>query len=151
MRFVHRCQLRWADFDAYRHLNNVRFVELFQEARIAFAQTRFGDRGMFDAATVVARQEIDYLLPLEQRAGWVDASLWVTALGSASVTMATEITEPVGDPEPGGPADLDVSAPADRIVYARGTCVVVGYDIAGRRSRRFDDAERAVFSHYLES
>jgi hypothetical protein len=36
------------------------------------------------------------------------------------------------------------------VVYARGTCVVVGYDVAGRRSRRFDDSERAVFETYLE-
>lgn len=151
MRFVHRCQLRWADFDAYRHLNNVRFVELFQEARIAFAQKRFAGPGMLDAAIVVAHQEMDYLVPLEQRAGWVDVSLWVTAIGRTSVTMATEIADPVADRDAAGRAELDIEAPADGTVYARGICVVVGYDLVTGQTRRFQDTERSTFAAYLET
>lgn len=153
MRYVHRCQLRWADFDAYRHLNNVRFIELFQEARIAFAVDRLAGRGVFDSATVVARQEVDYLLPLEQRAGDVDVSVWVTRLGRSSVNLATQVLEPAypghaaePEPEPG-----TAGPPEAPVVYARGTCVLVGWDVAARRSRRFDDQERAVFEAFLEA
>lgn len=158
MRFRHRCQLRWGDFDAYRHLNNVRYLELFQEARIAFAIERFGGRGVLDVATVVARQEVDYLRPLEQRSGDVDVSVWVTRLGRSSVDLATEVLEPAADGlEPAGGLEPSVGEPAAAeggpptpVVYARGITVVVGWDLEGRRSRSFDDAERAAFTAYLE-
>ena len=99
----------------------------------------------------MARQEIDYLVPLEQRPGWVDVSLWITRLGRASVTMATEISEPENDarPQPGSPARNEVgTGSGGRTVYARGSCVVVGWDVAARSSRSFDDEERAVFTAY---
>lgn len=142
MRFRHRCQLRWSDFDAFRHLNNVRVLELFQEARIAFALERFPERGVFDSATVVARQEVDYLRPLEQRSGDVDVSLWVTRLGRSSVHLATEVLDPAG----AGQAGTGFTEP-----YARGLCVVVAWDLAGRRPRAFDPTERDLFTSYLES
>ncbi len=152
MRFRHRCQLRWGDFDAYRHLNNVRYLELFQEARIAFAIERFGGRGVLDVATVVARQEIDYLRPLEQRSGDVDVSVWVTRLGRSSVDLAAEVLEPseVGlEPSAGEPGPAE-GGPSTPVVYARGVTVVVGWDLERRRSRSFDDSERAAFTAYLE-
>lgn len=142
MRFRHRCQLRWSDFDAFRHLNNVRYLELFQEARIAFALERFPERGVFDSATVVARQEIDYLRPVEQRSGDVDVSLWVTRLGRSSVHLATEVLDPAGPGE---------AASGQHEPYARGLCVVVAWDLAGRRPRAFDATERGLFAGYLES
>lgn len=150
MRYLHRCQLRWADFDAYRHLNNVRFLELFQEARIAFAVDRLAGRGVFDAATVVARQEIDYLLPLEQRSGDVDVALWVTRLGRSSVDLAIEVLEPADPARAVEPGEAHPEEPPPPAVYARGVCVLVGWDVAARRSRSFDDRERAAFEAYLE-
>ncbi|MGH3317205.1 MAG: acyl-CoA thioesterase, partial [Nocardioidaceae bacterium] len=30
------CRVRWSDVDSYGHVNNVKYFEYFQEARIAF-------------------------------------------------------------------------------------------------------------------
>jgi len=148
-RYVYRCQLRWADFDAYRHVNNVRYLELFQDARIDFANAMLPDPQRLEAATVVARQEVDYLVPLHYRPGTVDVPIWVTRMGRSSATVAFEITDDAGGvaglqraggrPGRGGPVGASV-------VYARGSCVVVGYDVTTSRSRRFSAAEREVFA-----
>lgn len=166
--YVYRCQLRWADFDAYRHVNNVRFLELFQDARIDFANALLPDPQRLEAATVVARQEVDYLLPLHYRPGTVDVPIWVTRIGGSSATVAFEVvdsaavgsglqpaprTSALAPPGPGaGPAARRTSrSGGDRVaVYARGSCVVVGYDLPAGRSRRFSDAEREVFAAIAE-
>lgn len=141
--FVYRCQLRWADFDAFRHVNNVRYLELFQDARLDLANAMMPDPQRLEAATVVARQEVDYLVPLQYRPGTVDVPIHVTRIGGSSATVAFEIVDS-DDREPGlRPAG---DHPGRRTVYARGSCVVVGYDVPAARSRRFTDEERAVFA-----
>jgi acyl-CoA thioester hydrolase len=54
---------RFADVDPQWHLNNVRIVELYQEARISFNLSLWGESTL-DASSrrlLVARQSIDYL------------------------------------------------------------------------------------------
>lgn len=71
--------VRWADLDAYGHVNNVAVLRLLEEARIAaFWRHPEGSEAswptaVLDAApgaattTVVARQEIEYLLAIPHR------------------------------------------------------------------------------------
>ena len=35
---VHTIPVRWSDFDRYGHVTNSAYIELAQEARLAFAQ-----------------------------------------------------------------------------------------------------------------
>lgn len=54
---------RFADVDPQWHLNNVRILELYQEARISFNLTLWGESTL-DASSrrlLVVRQSIDYL------------------------------------------------------------------------------------------
>ena len=55
-----RCtlQVRWADFDQYGHVNNVKYIEYAQEARILFIRSRFGPFGLGNLPQVVRRVEI---------------------------------------------------------------------------------------------
>lgn len=148
-RYVYRCQLRWADFDAFRHVNNVRYLELFQDARIDFANAMLPDPQRLEAATVVARQEVDYLVPLHYRPGTVDVPIWVTRMGRSSATVAFEITDDAGGVAGLQSARQRLGPPGPvggSVVYARGSCVVVGYDVTTSRSRRFSPAERDVFA-----
>jgi acyl-CoA thioester hydrolase len=152
--------LRWGDLDAYGHVNNVAMLRLLEEARIAAfwrhpaAGTADGgsppradvDLGVptavLDAGpaasthTLVARSEIEYLLPLPYRREPAVVEMWLGHLGGASIDVCYEIT---GGDHPDRP----------REVFARAVTTLVLLDAASQRPRRLSDDERAVWGRYL--
>jgi acyl-CoA thioester hydrolase len=142
-------QLRWADLDAYGHVNNVQMLQLLEEARIeAFwshpgADATGHPTAVIEAGpgalttTLVARQEIEYLHPLAYRRAPVVVALWLGHLGGASIDVCYEVHDAV----PGSA----VATP-----YARATTTVVLVDAATGRPRRLTVAERAAWSPFLE-
>ncbi|MFE0316869.1 acyl-CoA thioesterase, partial [Streptomyces albogriseolus] len=89
MRHIYRCPLRWADMDAYGHVNNVVFLRYLEEARIDFL---FRPEKDFQQGSVVARHEIDYKRQLVHRHHPVDIELWVTEIRAASFTPVSNTT-----------------------------------------------------------
>jgi acyl-CoA thioester hydrolase len=167
-------QLRWADLDAYGHVNNVQMLQLLEEARIeAFwshpggTDTAGRPTAVIDAGpgalttTLVARQEIEYLRPLSYRRAPVVVQLWLGHLGGASIDVCYEVHDAVPavrrdavpddapDDRPDdahGGADAGVPTPP----YAQATTTVVLVDTATGRPRRITDEERAAWSPFLE-
>jgi acyl-CoA thioester hydrolase len=146
-------ELRWADLDAYGHVNNVQMLQLLEEARIEAFWSHPGaadDAGrptaVIDAGpgalttTLVARQEIEYLRPLSYRRAPVVVQLWLGHLGGASIDVCYEVHDAV-------PAAAPDAAPAP---YARASTTVVLVDTATGRPRRITDAERTAWSPFLE-
>jgi acyl-CoA thioester hydrolase len=106
-------QVRFSDVDVYRHVNNVKYFEYLQEARIdMFAELAEGPRNFH---VVVAQTDVDYVRPLLFRAVPYDAVSAVTRVGERSVTIESEIRD--GDD-----------------VLARARVVVVFFDLAAGRS-----------------
>jgi acyl-CoA thioester hydrolase len=142
--------LRWADLDAYGHVNNVEVLRLLEEARIAAfwshgpdsADTAVLDSGP-DAAThtFVVSTEVEYLLPIGYHRDPVVVELWIGHLGGASIDVCYRIMAPAD--HRGGASDEPVAH-----VQARTTIVVV--DAATGRPRRLSDLERAAWQPYLE-
>lgn len=133
MRHVFHCQVRWADLDAFGHVNNVVFHAYLQEARVDFLFTQaasLGAGGMSEGV-VVARQEIDHTAPLEFRPEPVRVETWVSRIGGASFTLRYEVRD-------------------DEVVYARALSVLVPYVLETRSARRLSDAERTLLTGYLE-
>ena len=60
---VHTIPLRWGDFDRYGHVTNSAYIELAQEARLAFAQEFFYSQG-HEFVVFVRRLEADYVRPI---------------------------------------------------------------------------------------
>ena len=99
-------QLRFGDEDSNGHVNNVRFVQFLEEARVRLGMLPLGEE-LFPAdgaqcfrsltaetgMAVVARQEIEYRSPLvyRQEPVWVD--IWVTGIGSSSLTYGFRIAD----------------------------------------------------------
>lgn len=142
--------VRWADLDAYGHVNNVAVFTLLEEARIAAfwrqdpaeAGTGVGggqapptavlDAGPgSDTVTVVARQEIEYLAPIPHLREPVVVELWLGRLGDASIDVCYEVTAGAG---------------AARQVFVQAATTVVLLDAATNRPRRLTDEERAVWA-----
>ncbi|WP_030911749.1 acyl-CoA thioesterase [Streptomyces sp. NRRL F-5126] len=139
-RFLYRCPLRWADMDAFGHVNNVVFLRYLEEARIDFMfRLAPGDgSASFSGGSVVARHEIDYKLPLVHRYEPVPIELWVTEVKAASLTVAYEVK------------DMATAELPER-VYVRASTVVVPYDLEAQRPRRITAEERFFLQKYLEN
>lgn len=147
-------QLRWSDMDAYAHVNNVEMLRLLEEARIeAFwrhPEAQDGTRpdatwptAVLDAgpgaqtSTLVARQEIEYLVPLGYRRSPVLVEMWLGHLGGASLDVCYEVRDrPAADPT--------------STVFARATTTLVLVDSGTGRPRRLGDAEREAWQRYVE-
>ncbi|WP_437059923.1 acyl-CoA thioesterase [Streptomyces sp. enrichment culture] len=128
MRHIYRCPLRWADMDAYGHVNNVVFLRYLEEARIDFL---FRPDKDFKQGSVVARHEIDYKRQLVHRHEPVDIELWVTEIRAASFTLTYEVKD--GDQ-----------------IYVRASTVIVPFDFEHQRPRRITAEEREFLEEYLE-
>ncbi|MFF7142478.1 MULTISPECIES: acyl-CoA thioesterase [Streptomyces] len=128
MRHIYHCPLRWADMDAYGHVNNVVFLRYLEEARIDFL---FRPDKEFQQGSVVARHEIDYKRQLVHRHSPVDIELWVTEIRAASFTLTYEVKDP------------------DQI-YVRASTVIVPFDFEAQRPRRITDEEREFLMEYQD-
>ena len=86
--------VRFSDVDVYGHVNNVKYFEFFQEARISL----FADLGrehvdLGGVHTVLAQSDVDYRRPILFRQEPYECRSWVTAVGHTSMTLASEIRD----------------------------------------------------------
>lgn len=114
--------VRWSDLDAYGHVNNVKFYDYVQEARVAIMTATLD----WSAGVVwsVVRQDLEYLTPLDFRCEPYEVATSVAAVGNRSFTLVAEIRDP-----------------ASGTVYARARTVAVG-------PRPVDDDERRALSDW---
>ena len=83
--------VRFSDVDVYGHVNNVKYFEYLQEARISMM------RELADPASrqrmVVAQTDVDYLAPILFRAATYECRTSVVRLGTRSMTMESDIRD----------------------------------------------------------
>jgi acyl-CoA thioester hydrolase len=122
-RHEYACHVRFSDVDVYGHVNNVKYFEYYQEARLAFLTALGRDPDEVELGVVVARLDVDYKRPILFRAAPYAVTTWVTRVGGSSFTLASEITD--GDQ-----------------VLSRAEAVMVTFDAERQRSRPLSDRER---------
>jgi acyl-CoA thioester hydrolase len=84
--------VRWSDLDSYGHVNNVKFYDYVQQARIALINQTV--HWSPEAVWMVARQDVQYRAPLDFRTEPYEVGTWVTAIGTRSFTLGAEIRDP---------------------------------------------------------
>jgi acyl-CoA thioester hydrolase len=84
--------VRWSDLDSYGHVNNVKYYDYIQEARIALVVESLG--WTEEDVWLVVRQDLDYLKPVDFRTEPFEVRTVVAAIGSRSFTLAAEIRDP---------------------------------------------------------
>ncbi|MGN6783194.1 MAG: acyl-CoA thioesterase [Marmoricola sp.] len=122
-RHVHPMKVRLSDLDVYRHVNNVKYFEYFQEARIQYVMD-LHQRGEVWSDHVIARTDVEYLRPVEFRLQPYQVHQWISHLGSRSFAIASELRD--GD-----------------VVLARGRVVMVTFDKDSQRSAPMPPQQRA--------
>ena len=132
----HKCQLqiRWADLDAFKHVNNASYLVFMQEARADFtwfSRIAKGEEQML-ADMVVARAEVDFKSPIHQSGTMLDVEIYVEKISNSSFVMVYEMSQ-------GG------------TLRAVGKTVQVGVDMETEKARRLRDYEREYLEKYLEA
>ena len=131
-RFVYDVALRWSDMDAYGHVNNARFLTIYEEARVAmfFVGARSHGLGSFEEGIVIARHEIDYVRPVDY-GDPVRVEMWISELRAAAFTVSYEMFD-------------------DDMLASRARSVCVPYNLEEGYPRRLTDAERDFLKPYVE-
>ena len=83
-------QVRFSDVDVYGHVNNVKYFEYFQEARILLQRPSCWE-GLDRISIVVAQTDVDYRVPILFRPEPYDAWSWVARVGTRSATIESLI------------------------------------------------------------
>jgi acyl-CoA thioester hydrolase len=123
-------EIRWRDQDAYGHVNNAVYLTYLEEVRDEWLERALGDAG--DAwGYVTARVAIDFRRELTQDDDAVVARLWLTRIGTSSLTTREEIVTVGGE----------LAAEAEAVLVAR--------DTETGRSRPLSDPERATLEREL--
>jgi acyl-CoA thioester hydrolase len=87
-------QVRFSDVDVYGHVNNVKYFEYFQEARISYLRQLLERAAGLDyMPLVVARIDVDYRVPILFRPEPYDAWTWVSHVGRSSFVLESEIRD----------------------------------------------------------
>ena len=123
-------EIRWRDQDAFGHVNNAVYLTYLEEVRDEWLERALGDSG--DAwGYVTARVAIDFRRELTQDDEAIVARLWLTRIGTSSVTTREEIVTVGGE----------LAAEAEAVLVAR--------DTETGRSRPLSGDERAALEREL--
>ncbi|ATL32260.1 acyl-CoA thioesterase [Streptomyces formicae] len=131
--YTYPCPLRWADADAYGHINNAMFLRYMEEARTRmFREVLAEDEaGRRRHAFVVSRASLDFRAPLHYREDPVDVHVRVAQSRAVSFELTYEIRD------------------ADQL-YADGATTIVAYNLDTGRPRRLTDTELAFLDRCTE-
>ena len=84
-------RVRFSDVDVYGHVNNVKYFEYLQEARIRLTADLWA--GLDPISIVVAQTDVDYRVPILFRPEAYDAWSWVSRVGQRSATVDSQIRD----------------------------------------------------------
>jgi acyl-CoA thioester hydrolase len=116
--------VRWDDIDAFGHVNNAKYLTYIQEARFLWSPL---------LEMVVAKAEVDYLVPIYVGGRFYDITLWVEQIGNSSFTLGYAV---IGD---------------NGVVHAKVKTVQVAVSMETKKSRPLTDSEREFLKQYLKA
>lgn len=129
-RHVFSRAVRFGDVDSLGHVNNVRFFDYLEDARLEmFHIDLHREGGTPFRGLVVARHEIDYRRPLTFRADPVRVESWVTEIRPVRFTLDYEIRD-------------------GEEVFVRARSVMVAYDVERAGPRRLNPDELSYLRRF---
>lgn len=137
MRHVYRCPVRWADLDQLGHVNNARWVDYLQEARVDMMRYHAASKSSAGLAegVVVVGHRVTYTAPRPFMFEPVTIESWVTQIRAASFTLAYEAYDVVD---------------GERRTYLRASTVLTPFLFGEERPRRLRADEKEALAAYLE-
>ena len=132
MKYHNQQFVRWDDIDALGHVNNAKYLTYAQEARFHWSFYQFYERNEtpFFIDMVVARAEVDFIVPIYEGGLFVDVHIWVESVGTSSFVLNYEIS-------------------SKGVLHARVKSVQVAISLATKKSRPLTDTEREFLKEYM--
>jgi acyl-CoA thioester hydrolase len=127
--------IRWDDIDAFGHVNNAKYLTYIQEARFQWSFYQYAAKNEKPTLVemVVAKAEVDYLVPIYEGGRFYNVNLWVESIGNSSFVMGYEV---VGD---------------NAVVHAKVKTVQVAVSLETKKSRPLTEPEREFLAQYLKA
>ncbi len=135
MIYINQQFVRWDDIDAFGHVNNAKYLTYIQEARFQWSWYQYASKNEKPTLVemVVAKAEVDYLVPIYERGRFYDVTLWVEQIGNSSFTLGYEV---LGD---------------NGVVHAKVKTVQVAVSMETKKSRPLTEPERDFLKQYLKA
>ena len=132
MKYHNQQFVRWDDIDALGHVNNAKYLTYAQEARFHWSFYQFYERNEtpYFIDMVVARAEVDFIVPIYEGGLFVDVHIWVESVGTSSFVLNYEIS-------------------SNGVLHARIKTVQVAISLETKKSRPLADTEREFLKGYL--
>ena len=132
MKYHNQQFVRWDDIDALGHVNNAKYLTYAQEARFHWSFYQFYERNEtpFFIDMVVARAEVDFIVPIYEGGLFVDVHIWVESVGTSSFVLNYEIS-------------------SKGVLHARIKTVQVAISLETKKSRPLSDTEREFLQEYM--
>ena len=132
MKYHNQQFVRWDDIDALGHVNNAKYLTYAQEARFHWSFYQFYERNEtpYFIDMVVARAEVDFVVPIYEGGLFVDVHIWVESVGTSSFVLNYEIS-------------------SNGVLHARIKTVQVAISLQTKKSRPLADTEREFLNEYL--
>jgi acyl-CoA thioester hydrolase len=132
MKYHNQQFVRWDDIDALGHVNNAKYLTFAQEARFHWSFYQFYERNEtpYLIDMVVARAEVDFVVPIYEGGIFVDVYIWVESAGNSSFVLNYEIS-------------------SKGVVHARLKSVQVAISMETKKSRPLTDTEREFLKEYM--
>jgi len=133
MKYHNQQFVRWDDIDALGHVNNAKYLTYAQEARFHWSFYQFYERHEtpYFIDMVVARAEVDFIVPIYEGGLFVDVHIWVESVGTSSFVLNYEIS-------------------SNGVLHARIKTVQVAISLETKKSRPLADTEREFLKEYLQ-
>ena len=133
MKYHNQQFVRWDDIDALGHVNNAKYLTYAQEARFHWSFYQFYERNEtpYFIDMVVARAEVDFVVPIYEGGLFVDVHIWVESVGTSSFVLNYEIS-------------------SNGVLHARIKTVQVAISPETKKSRPLADTEREFLKEYLQ-
>jgi acyl-CoA thioester hydrolase len=127
--------VRWDDIDAFGHVNNAKYLTYIQEARFQWSYYQYASKNERPTLVemVVARNEIDYLVPIYEGGLFYDVNLWVESIGNTSFVLGYEVVGP------------------DGTIHAKVKSVQVAVSMETKKSRPITETEREFLNSYMKA
>lgn len=130
-RYYHPIEVRYADLDSFRHVNNARYFTYMEQARASYLQELglWDGREMTSLGVILAQASCQYRHAI-QYGDSVRVGVATTKLGRKSLQMVYRLEDPEG------------------AVFAEGVTTLVAYDYQAGRSRPIPEGWRTRITEF---